>query len=203
MVGAGTMGCGIAQVAARAGLNVVMRDVSDEFLQRGIATISKSLQRDVDKGRLTARKVQILESKKPTTEMTIVRSISQSRLQRGHDNEVGYLSAGSKDHFTGGRMSSNLVRFQSQTCGSDFATDRLLAELYESGTFDELGGYSRGGEAMTRTQRRGRWPKRGEVRRGNDSPGLCRTGPDADDQRSDIGLYEGRKSGHREIISSA
>ena len=52
IVGAGTMGNGIAQVAARAGYCVVMRDVNDEFLQRGMAAIDKSLQRDVDKERL-------------------------------------------------------------------------------------------------------------------------------------------------------
>lgn len=54
VVGAGTMGNGIAQVAARAGYDVVIRDVSDEFLQRGMAAIDKSLQRDVDKERLDA-----------------------------------------------------------------------------------------------------------------------------------------------------
>jgi 3-hydroxybutyryl-CoA dehydrogenase len=52
IVGAGTMGNGIAQVAARAGYTVVLRDVKDEFLQRGMEAISKSLQRDVDKERL-------------------------------------------------------------------------------------------------------------------------------------------------------
>jgi len=54
VVGAGTMGNGIAQVAARAGYDVVIRDVSEEFLQRGLAAIDKSLQRDVDKERLGA-----------------------------------------------------------------------------------------------------------------------------------------------------
>lgn len=53
VVGAGTMGNGIAQVAARAGYEVVMRDVSQEFLQRGMTAIDKSLQRDVDKERLS------------------------------------------------------------------------------------------------------------------------------------------------------
>ncbi|HKQ53349.1 MAG TPA: 3-hydroxybutyryl-CoA dehydrogenase [Pyrinomonadaceae bacterium] len=53
VVGAGTMGNGIAQVAARAGLRVVLRDVKDEFLERGMAAVNKSLQRDVDKERLT------------------------------------------------------------------------------------------------------------------------------------------------------
>ena len=54
VIGAGTMGNGIAQVAARAGFNVVMRDVADEFLTRGMKAIDKSLQRDVDKERLSA-----------------------------------------------------------------------------------------------------------------------------------------------------
>jgi 3-hydroxybutyryl-CoA dehydrogenase len=54
VVGAGTMGNGIAQVAARAGFDVVMRDVAEEFLARGLKAIDKSLQRDVDKERLTA-----------------------------------------------------------------------------------------------------------------------------------------------------
>lgn len=53
VIGAGTMGNGIAQVAARAGFSVVMRDVKDEFLQRGMAAIDKSLGRDVAKARLS------------------------------------------------------------------------------------------------------------------------------------------------------
>ena len=53
VIGAGTMGNGIAQVAARAGFDVVMRDVGQEFLARGMTSIDKSLQRDVDKERLS------------------------------------------------------------------------------------------------------------------------------------------------------
>jgi 3-hydroxybutyryl-CoA dehydrogenase len=53
VVGSGTMGNGIAQVAARAGYTVILCDVQDEFLQRGMSAIDKSLQRDVDKQRLT------------------------------------------------------------------------------------------------------------------------------------------------------
>jgi 3-hydroxybutyryl-CoA dehydrogenase len=52
VVGAGTMGNGIAQTAARAGYDVVMRDVKEEFVERGMKAIDKSLQRDVDKERL-------------------------------------------------------------------------------------------------------------------------------------------------------
>ncbi len=52
VIGAGTMGNGIAQVCARAGHSVIMRDVKEEFLERGLQAIDKSLQRDVDKERL-------------------------------------------------------------------------------------------------------------------------------------------------------
>ncbi len=52
VVGAGTMGSGIAQVAARAGYQVVLRDVKDEFLARGMQAVDRGLQRDVEKGRL-------------------------------------------------------------------------------------------------------------------------------------------------------
>jgi 3-hydroxybutyryl-CoA dehydrogenase len=70
VIGAGTMGNGIAQVAARAGYSVVMRDVKDEFLQRGLQAIAKSLQRDVDKQRLSPEEKQsIIERIKSTTEL--------------------------------------------------------------------------------------------------------------------------------------
>jgi 3-hydroxybutyryl-CoA dehydrogenase len=52
------MGNGIAQVAARAGCQVVMRDVKNEFIERGMQAIDRSLQRDVDKERLTGDEKQ-------------------------------------------------------------------------------------------------------------------------------------------------
>jgi 3-hydroxybutyryl-CoA dehydrogenase len=70
VVGAGTMGHGIAQVAARAGYNVLMRDVGEEFLARGLSAIDRSLQRDVDKERLKAEeKSAIVERIRTTTEL--------------------------------------------------------------------------------------------------------------------------------------
>jgi 3-hydroxybutyryl-CoA dehydrogenase len=70
VVGSGTMGAGIAQVAARAGFAVVMRDVADEFLTRGMKAIDKSLQRDVDKQRLSPdEKGTIIERIKTTTDI--------------------------------------------------------------------------------------------------------------------------------------
>ncbi|NMG42503.1 3-hydroxybutyryl-CoA dehydrogenase [Aromatoleum toluvorans] len=53
VIGAGTMGNGIAQVCASSGMAVVMLDVSDEALRRGVATIEASLARMVKKGALS------------------------------------------------------------------------------------------------------------------------------------------------------
>ena len=64
------MGNGIAQVAARAGYDVVMRDISTEFLERGMKAIDRSLQRDVDKERLTTDEKQSVVGRiKTTTEL--------------------------------------------------------------------------------------------------------------------------------------
>ncbi len=54
VVGAGTMGHGIAQVAAQAGVQVTMCDVAPAALERGVAGIGKSLDRLIAKGKLTA-----------------------------------------------------------------------------------------------------------------------------------------------------
>lgn len=54
IIGAGTMGNGIAQISAAAGLQVVMVDISDAAVSRGVATISGSLDRLVKKEKMTA-----------------------------------------------------------------------------------------------------------------------------------------------------
>jgi 3-hydroxybutyryl-CoA dehydrogenase len=56
VVGAGQMGNGIAQVAAYAGFQVVMSDIADSFVQKGLATISKNLDRMVEKGKIPSQK---------------------------------------------------------------------------------------------------------------------------------------------------
>jgi 3-hydroxybutyryl-CoA dehydrogenase len=56
VVGAGQMGNGIAQVAAHAGFRVVMSDIADSFVQKGLATISKNLDRMVEKGKIPSQK---------------------------------------------------------------------------------------------------------------------------------------------------
>jgi 3-hydroxybutyryl-CoA dehydrogenase len=54
VVGAGQMGAGIVQVAARAGFDIVMRDIETRFVEKGMAGIAASLGKFVEKGRMSA-----------------------------------------------------------------------------------------------------------------------------------------------------
>ncbi|WCK54382.1 3-hydroxybutyryl-CoA dehydrogenase [Aneurinibacillus sp. Ricciae_BoGa-3] len=70
VIGAGQMGAGIAQVAAQAGLEVILHDLSDEFVDRGLGVITKNLSRDVQKGRKTADEKQAIIGKiTPSTDL--------------------------------------------------------------------------------------------------------------------------------------
>jgi 3-hydroxybutyryl-CoA dehydrogenase len=53
VLGAGLMGSGIAQVAAEAGYDVVMRDIEDRFVQNGFTIIRKNYERAISKGKMT------------------------------------------------------------------------------------------------------------------------------------------------------
>jgi len=55
VVGAGQMGNGIAQVASHSGFKVVMSDIADSFIQKGLNTISKNLDRMVEKGKIPSQ----------------------------------------------------------------------------------------------------------------------------------------------------
>src|SRR5215470_8111716 len=69
VLGAGTMGNGIAHVFARAGYKVILRDVEKRLLDRGLETIGKNLDREVKKGKLTeADKPSVLARIDVTTE---------------------------------------------------------------------------------------------------------------------------------------
>ncbi len=68
IIGAGQMGSGIAQVAAVAGLEIVLNDIKDEFVNRGIGIIEKNLNREVSKGQLDdAGKEAIMKRITPST----------------------------------------------------------------------------------------------------------------------------------------
>ncbi|MEO8727372.1 MAG: 3-hydroxybutyryl-CoA dehydrogenase [Acidobacteriaceae bacterium] len=69
VVGAGTMGNGIAHVFSKAGFGVLLCDVKQEFLDRALATITKNLEREAQKGKLTSeQKDAALQRIVPTTE---------------------------------------------------------------------------------------------------------------------------------------
>ena len=63
VIGAGTMGSGIAQVAAEAGYKVIMRDIEEQFVQRGLAALEKNLARAVDKGKKSREEADALRNR--------------------------------------------------------------------------------------------------------------------------------------------
>jgi 3-hydroxybutyryl-CoA dehydrogenase len=74
IVGAGTMGNGIAQVAAQIGSEVVMRDIEDAFVERGMKSIDRFLSKSVEKGKLeAAEKDAILGRITGTTDMSALK----------------------------------------------------------------------------------------------------------------------------------
>jgi 3-hydroxybutyryl-CoA dehydrogenase len=73
VLGAGTMGNGIAHVFARAGYNVILRDVDQSYLDRALDTISKNLDREIKKGKLAeSEKPAVLAKLKPVTDLAAI-----------------------------------------------------------------------------------------------------------------------------------
>ena len=78
VVGAGQMGGGIAQVAATAGLKVILNDISDEFVNKGFSKIEKNLARSVEKGKLDeSKKNEILSN---ITKTSVLEDMKEAEL---------------------------------------------------------------------------------------------------------------------------
>jgi 3-hydroxybutyryl-CoA dehydrogenase len=76
VLGAGVMGNGIAQVAAMAGYNVILRDIEDRFVEGGIKNIDKFLAKSVEKGKMVADdKNAIMGRIKGTTDMGAMKDV--------------------------------------------------------------------------------------------------------------------------------
>ncbi|WP_305153959.1 3-hydroxybutyryl-CoA dehydrogenase [uncultured Clostridium sp.] len=72
VLGAGTMGSGIVQAFAQKGYEVIVRDIKDEFVQRGLSGINKNLSKLVSKGKMTEEtKEEILSRISGTTDMNL------------------------------------------------------------------------------------------------------------------------------------
>ncbi len=70
VLGAGTMGNGIAHIFARRGYRVILRDVEKRFLDRGLEAIAKNLDREVKKGKLAEdEKPLVIARIKPVTDV--------------------------------------------------------------------------------------------------------------------------------------
>ncbi len=67
VIGAGQMGNGIAQVAAASGLQVLMSDIKEEFVEKGRTNIAKNLDRSVEKGKLAADEREAILARIQTT----------------------------------------------------------------------------------------------------------------------------------------
>lgn len=75
VLGAGTMGNGIAHVFARAGYHVILRDVEQRYLERGLETVAKNLDREIKKGKLPeTERAGILARISLVTEMSAIAS---------------------------------------------------------------------------------------------------------------------------------
>ena len=76
VVGAGTMGNGVAQIAAQIGCEVVMRDVEERFVENGLKNINRFLSKSVEKGKMTEeQKNAVLGRIKGTTNMADLKDV--------------------------------------------------------------------------------------------------------------------------------
>jgi 3-hydroxybutyryl-CoA dehydrogenase len=104
VIGAGTMGNGIAHVFAKSGFNVVLVEVEQRFLDRGMQTISKNMEREVSKGKLTAEgRDAAIKRIKPV-------------LQRSELANCQLIVEAASEKF---EIKSEIFRDRDQICGKD------------------------------------------------------------------------------------
>jgi len=76
VIGAGQMGHGIALVAAKAGFDVILRDIKDEYVNKGLSKIESFLDKSIEKGKMTAdEKKKILSHIKGTTKLEDLKDV--------------------------------------------------------------------------------------------------------------------------------
>ena len=77
VVGTGVMGCGIAQLGAQSGFNVVVQDISNEIISRAMKSIEKNLDRLVEKGKLDKEtKREVMGRLTPTTDISEMEGVA-------------------------------------------------------------------------------------------------------------------------------
>lgn len=145
VLGAGTMGNGIAQVAAQSGYDVVMRDIEDKFVEKGLKNIDKFLAKSVEKGKITAEaKAEVLGKIKGTTKMEDLKDVDyvvevvfeEMELKKKMFAELDELTR--KDVIIATNTSSmsiteiaNATKRQDKVCGMHFFNPVPLMRLVE------------------------------------------------------------------------
>ena len=145
VIGAGTMGNGIAHVFARSGFRVILCDVEQRFLDRGLATITKNLDREVAKNKITAEdKASALETDRAGDG---ARQAGGLRFHRGGgDGEVrnqgGDFSRSRRHGAAGGDSGfEHVVDLDHEARGADRASRQSDWDaLLQSCAGDEIGG---------------------------------------------------------------
>ncbi len=86
VLGAGTMGAGIAQLAAQSGNDVLLYDIKDEYIQRGIENIRKPLQSRVDRGKMDVAELDAILSRIHTTTQRDAAAASDFIIEAAPEN---------------------------------------------------------------------------------------------------------------------
>jgi len=144
VLGAGTMGNGIAHVFARSGYSVILRDIERTYLDRALDTIGKNLDREVKKGKITeADKAASLGRISAVTDVEALReadfAVEAVRAARTEDQcaEAGGCGA------SPGRSSIQQYIFDlgDHACGANIAAGGIHRHAFhESGSRDATGG---------------------------------------------------------------
>ena len=76
VIGAGQMGHGIALVAAKAGFNVIIQDIKDEYVKKGLSKIERFLDKSIEKGKMNSdEKKKVLSNIKGTTKLEDLKDV--------------------------------------------------------------------------------------------------------------------------------
>ena len=101
VIGSGQMGNGIAQVAATAGLNVIMSDIKIAFAEKGLANITKILGKNVDKGKISVEEKDAILSRIKITadlkDMAAADFVGRVRTQSDSCSNIAGLPAARED----------------------------------------------------------------------------------------------------------
>jgi 3-hydroxybutyryl-CoA dehydrogenase len=127
VIGAGTMGNGIAQACAATGIRAVMVDVSEAALEKGRATIAGSLERLVKKEKLTARSITL--ARPPSRAATLAEADRSSRPPPGIGDQVEILKKVDRSR-NDAVVASNTSSSRSQLAAVAAATVRRHALLH-------------------------------------------------------------------------